>query len=151
MLSKSSETDRKPVGSDDDATKIKHPVNCVILWRDNIIVKGIKQIQNKNKILMIFLINSFILILLQFLLRCANRFLFRFDLSYRGFKVLECYWNHHIPIYMYIYVDIHLRKEVNINYKLFHLFTHNTQSKPQTHALTVTKVLLLFVRYLVFF
>lgn len=24
-------TDRKPVGSDDDATKIKHPVNCVIL------------------------------------------------------------------------------------------------------------------------
>lgn len=52
---------------------------------------------------------------------------------------------------MYIYVDIHLRKEVNINYKLFHLFTHNTQSKPQTHALTVTKVLLLFVRYLVFF
>lgn len=60
MLSKSSETDRKPVGSDDDATKIKHPVNCVILWRDNIIVKGIKQIQNKNKILMIVLINLFI-------------------------------------------------------------------------------------------
>lgn len=60
MLSKSSKTDRKPVGSDDDATKIKHPVNCVILWRDYIIVKGIKQIQNKNKILMIFLINLFI-------------------------------------------------------------------------------------------
>lgn len=45
MLSKSSETDRKPVGSDDDATKIKHPV---------------QQIQNKNKILMIVLINLFI-------------------------------------------------------------------------------------------
>lgn len=83
-----------------------------------------------------FLNRCFHWIVLQFLLRCTSRFLFRYDLSYyRGCKVLECHENNYISLNTCTWKSIHLRKEVNIHYKLFHLFTHNTQRKPQTHAL----------------
>lgn len=86
---------------------------------------------------MSFFLNRCIhLIVLQFLLRSTGRFLFCYDLSYkRGCKVLECHENNYISLNTYTQKYKHLRKEVNIHYKLFHLFAHNTQRKPQTHAL----------------